>query len=83
LVNQEESGHTEGNYLTSLSRAEVIGYREWITSTSTTSTSTSSVWWFIAPFLWHQVLSILLWLFSSYISHLSIDVRGFSNQKDN
>lgn len=42
LVNQEEAAHTEGIYLTSLSRAEVRGYREWITST---------VWWFIAPFL--------------------------------
>lgn len=74
LVNREEAAHTEGIYLTSLSRAEVRGYREWVTPT---------VRWFMAPFLRHQVLSILLWLVSSCILHLSTDVREVSNQKDN
>lgn len=48
LVPQEEPAHTEGIYLTSLSRAEVKGSREWIIST---------VWRFIASFLWYKVLS--------------------------
>lgn len=74
LVNREEAAHTEGIYLTSLSRAEVRGYEEWVTPTMR---------WFIAPFLRRQVLSILLWLVSSCILHLSTDIREFSNQKDN
>lgn len=47
LVRQAKSAHTEGVQLTSLARAEAKGGRKWITSTRR---------WFIAAFLWHQVL---------------------------